>query len=156
MSRLWRIVVWTLYLFALVAVFSTLACMGPTSPSEPYDPPAQFSVIPPNPEQLRLTLYWWERQALCVGISPTVARRVVVTVESEGFYCGVGVLAAGCTYGGEIRIWGRYFEPAISHELIHYALWKSRQDASHRNPAFARCDILNYVQTEEVSRALYR
>lgn len=158
--RLRRVLLLTLYLFALLAVFSTGACgTAPTLPDQPafvLSGPA-FVVSPPNERQQALALAWWTEQAACVGVLPTVAVRVPIDVVPEPFDCA-GYVAAGCWRAVplSITVVARWFEPAVSHELIHYALWRKGEDPGHSNPAFARCDRLNYVARSVPSPLVWR
>jgi hypothetical protein len=129
------------YLLPLLLIISGCAAGGPTAPT----PGPSSRVRPPDPTLQAVADTWWPRQAACVGAPEnSLGVGYPVDVVEESFQCG-GVEAAGCFHYTRISVVRRWFESALSHEFIHLALWKTGRDIGHANPAFAQCDVLNYV-----------
>ena len=145
-------------LFALVfGVFfglligCTVGCGGSPTAAD-YVPPKPSVLVKPADAGLQVIAdSWWPKQAACVGVEErVVGLRYPINVNENPFDCD-GVLAAGCMRFTSIEVFRRYFEAALSHEYIHLALWKmGGENIGHSNPAFARCDVLNYVAPASV------
>ena len=142
----------TLRVTALAVASFGAACGSPTSYTGPH---LEF-----NPRQsAERTAFGeneWELQASCVGYGRTERGPIKVTVKPGWFYCG-SIAANGCQTPGELIINEKYFEAALSHELIHW--FETSQghapDPKHVSPVWKKCDRLNNPTSRELLDGLF-
>ena len=130
----------------LLVALSVTACT-PTAPTD--EPALAFIFIGATAQQQEAALALWNEQRECTGLHMVEPRTVTVTVMPGGFLCPVGglaIMAAGCTSSvGTITVGTPWFENAISHEFIHWALILQGRggDPKHETPIWERCDQRN-------------
>ena len=145
-----------LWLWLVLAIMTTGCGTGNlAAPTDEPIPEPSLVVTPTNSYQQYVAERWWAKQALCVGVAERVlGYKFPVRVLPDAFDCS-GVSAAGCMRYTSIEVVDRWFEMAIAHEWIHFALWKKGgEDIGHSNPAFARCDP-NAKPSSELHVVLY-
>jgi len=138
--------------FSLALFLINLGCSPPTGPTLPeYIPLPSMKVKPFDANLQVIAEHWWTIQASCVGVEfKVIGSSYPINVYEEAIDCS-GIKAAGCMQYTSISVMRRWFEPAISHEFIHFALWKKGgEEIGHSNPAFAKCDTLNYRAGQQI------